>query len=351
LKWTGSDSIKGIGALSMPKIVLIGGAAACALAIMVGISYWSGSNPQEFVPSPNVPSASGVDSGTVTTDHVPPQSSGDPAEDPETDPDPVIAPNETNNSDPANFIHFTDDNFRLLSSDPDRFANSTITITGRVYELVDQSSGALTLITYRINNQAIESDESRAAVMFQELRRTGTTAADIIVDDCMAIQGKVRGGIGDTNALGQPIRIPIIDSAMVTEMECVDSSMPALTTVTSDLSQSYAGVVLTVERVQLAEGHLRIKIIAQNAEAGDGVFVREKESTAEYGGVLHKSLNHLQLFGPFKLASHMPAESTHTGYLFFEPVQNYSGGPIVFKIVVEKVGISESEKSTFILRV
>jgi hypothetical protein len=266
-----------------------------------------------------------------------------------TAPLPVGLPDEEGGLDQQ--IHFTDDNFALLRQDPDRFANSTVAISGRIHEIVDQSSGNQVLITYRIHNQAIDSDESRAAVMYQQVRRTGTILPDIAVEDCISLEGKVRGGIGDTNSLGAPIRIPIVDSNSVTEIECVDSAMPAFRTVSSNLTQNYGGIELRAERLQFSDGHVRIKIIATNAEGKDTVYIREKETHAEYQGRLYQNLNHLFVFSPHGLDPILPAESQVSGYLFFEPVQDYTGGPITFKIVIEKVGISESEKSTFILKV
>jgi hypothetical protein len=248
-------------------------------------------------------------------------------------------------------IHFTDGNFELLRSEPDKFVNSTIAITGRVHEIIDQSSGNQILITYRIHNQAVDSDESRAAVMYHQVKRSGTILQEIAVDDCISLQGKVRGGIGDTNSLGTPIRIPIIDSSIVTEIECVDSSMPATVTISSNLTQNYAGIELRAERVQLSDGHSRIKIVAANTEGKDTVYVREKESHAEYQGRLYQNLNHLFIFSNYGLDSILPAESQRSGYLFFEPIQDYTGGPITFRIVIEKVGISENEKFTFILKI
>jgi len=95
---------------------------------------------------------------------------------------------------------------------------------------------------------------------------------------------------------------------------------------------------------------LRIKISAQNIEVGDSVFIREKESQAEYQGKIYPSLI-LPLFSVYKIDSVVPANSEVSGYLFFEPIEGFTGDPIVFRIVVEKAGIVESEKSTFILKI
>lgn len=341
------------GILSRPKILLAGGGAACALALMAVISSGAINSPsQGFTPSP-LPVASGTDSSLAPSGSEP-ESNADTTSEPATDLiDGVTASENENETDEeiSQQVHFTDSNFALLRSSPDKFVNATVTISGKIYEIVDQSSTGQILITYRIYNQAIDSDESRAVVMYQQAKRTGTVKPDIAIDECISISGKIRGGIGDTNSLGTAIRIPIIDSESVSEIECIDSAMPALQTIDSNLTQSFAGLELKAERVQISDGHLRIKIIATNNEGGDSVFIREKESHAEYQGRLHQSLNHQFLFSAYRLEPALPAESQTSGYLFFEPLQQYTGGPITFKVVVEKVGISESQKSTFILKI
>jgi len=340
------------GTPSKSKVVILGGAAACAIAIAVtATSINFGASQQEFTPGSNLPAASGSNVNSAATgspSEEPTESTTDPAN---PDPNHSGVPSGTGEEvqSPVQ-VQFTDENFELLRSSPNDYVNSTVEISGRVYELVDQSTGGYILITYRIHNQAIDSEESRAVAMFQQVRRTGTIPPDVSVDDCISIQGKVRGGIGDTNSLGQPIEIPIIDLNSVKEVECIDSAMPALQTITANLSQSYAGVVLTAEKVQISDGHLRIKISAQNIEVGDSVFVREKESQAEYHGKIYPSLN-LPLFSVYKIDSVVPANSEVSGYLFFEPIEGFTGDPIVFRIVVEKAGLAESEKSTFILKI
>lgn len=339
------------GGLPTRQMVMLGGGvAAVAVVISVVMASVGIQLPQDSSPASTLPVASGT--GTVSTPSPaePDATTDSPVESDlgSTEPAPVEQSGD-DGSDPQ--IHFTDDNFALLRSEPDRFANSTVAITGRIHEVVDQSTGSQILITYRIHNQAIDSDESRAAVMYQQVRRTGTVLPDIIVDDCISLQGQVRGGIGDTNSLGTPIRIPIVDSNSVTEIECVDSAMPALKTISSNLTQNFAGIELKAERLQFSDGHVRIKILAANADGKDTVYIREKESHAEYQGRLYQNLNHLFMYGSYGLDSILPAESQVGGYLFFEPVEDYTGGPITFRIVIEKVGISESEKSTFILKI
>ena len=340
------------GTHSKSKVVIVGSAAACALAIaLIATSLNFGASQQEFTPGPNLPSASGSDVNSAATGNPSVEPTEDATDLVNLDPDYSGVPSGTGEEVQLPVqVQFTDDNFELLRSSPNEYVNSTAEISGRVYELVDQSTGGYILITYRIHNQAIDSEESRAVTMFQQVRRTSTITPDVSVDDCILIQGKVRGGIGDRNSLGQPIEIPIIDLNSVKEIECIDSAMPALQTISANLSQSYAGVVLTAEKVQISDGHMRIKISAQNIEVGDSVFIREKESQAEYQGEIYPSLN-LPLFSVYKIDSVVPANSEVTGYLFFEPIEGFTGEPIVFRIVVEKAGIAESEKSTFILKI
>ena len=328
--------------------MLIGAGAACALTVAVIVASMNfGASQQEFS---NLPAASGSNASPATTDNPATGTTERPTDATDNNPDDTDISGAGDVPESPIQVYFTDDNFELLSANPDDFINSTAEISGRVYELVDQSSSGYFLITYRIYNQAIDSEESRAVAMFQQVRRTGSTPPDVFIDDCILIQGNVRGGIGDSNSLGQPIKIPIIDLNSMKEIECIDSAMPASQTISANLSQSYAGVVLTAEKIQLGDGHLRIKITAQNIDGGDSVIIREKESVADYKGKSYSSLS-LPAFSIYELDPVVPAKSKVTGYLFFEPIEDFAGDPIVFRIVVEKVGIADSEKSTFILRI
>lgn len=332
--------------------MMAGGGVGCLLLVALLLNSWSAVTFQDAVNSENtLPSVS----GSLPAESSAPQNQVSQTPDseeltPEIDGSSQIQGGNMTSEEPEVQISFTDGNFLLLSSDPDRFANSSASISGRVYEVVYQSTGGYVLMTYRIHNQAIDSDESRAVILFQEARLAKAVPPQVDVDDCIYVEGRVRGGIGDTNSLGQPIRIPIIDTSSVSEIECIDSAMPASVTGSSKLTQSYGGITVTAERIQISDGHLRVKVTAQNYEASDTVFIRDRESYAEHLGSEHRSIGHLPLFSTYRLDSTLTPESEISGYMFFEPIPEYSGGPIVFKIVVEKVGISENEKTTFILK-
>ena len=245
-------------------------------------------------------------------------------------------------------LEFTDRNLELLMSEPDSFSGHFANISGRVYEVVDQSSSDIFIITFKVFTQAIDSDDSRAVVVFQQIRVAGLQNPGIEIEDCLVIEGKVRGGFGVVNSLGNDIRVPLIDASRITKMECIDSALPALKTIELDVPQSLGGITLTAHRVQIAEDHIRIKITAENIEGGDGVYIREKESFATLNGTVHQNISHLPVYGNFRLDSRLSYENPSTGYVFFERLQTSDEGPISFRIIVEKVGISGIAKSTFI---
>jgi hypothetical protein len=339
--------------LSSRVIAAIAGAGvACALLAAVIINGWnSDALSEDNGQSGSVPLAAGTDSGTPKPNNGN-NSSDDPQLTPTDLPGEIPAVDSPNNETVIQTTKlFTDENFEVLRSDPDSYVNSTAAISGKIYEIFDQSTASHILLTFRIHNQAIDSDESRAAVMFQLAKSPKLVFTELEVEDCIAVQGNVRGGLADTNSLGQKIRIPIIDTSELRPIECIDSALPAAVTINSNFSQSYGGITLDVERIQLADGHLRLKISASNSEAGASVYIRDRESHAEYLGKAYESISHLPALVPFKMDSLVPQNSDVSGYLFFEPVEEYSGGTFTFRVVVEKVGISESTKTVFILRV
>ncbi|MCI0557998.1 MAG: hypothetical protein MN733_05845 [Nitrososphaera sp.] len=343
--------------IARPKLAVV--ASACIAAILI-VSIMGVGNllvlqkelfPEQSVPGPvTVPSVS--EAPIASEQPVTQSSSSDVPQTEATDSSQanqeVMLPSE---SSPPPMMEFTDDTFDVLSSDPDKYAGSTATISGKVYDALDQSSNSYIIVTFKILSQAIDSDESRAVIMYQEVKRTKTVNPDIEVDDCIAIEGKVRSGISETNSLGQSIRIPLIDASSIADIECIDSAFPSESTIELGVQQSFGGITLAADRVQLAEDHIRIKITAENTGAGDSVFIREKGSFLVYGDGEFQNISHLTAFMNYRINSEIVSGYPTTGYLFFEPIEEYDAGPLIFKIMVEKVEISGNTKSTFIFTI
>lgn len=242
---------------------------------------------------------------------------------------------------------FTDENFGVLQASPDRFAGYKIAISGQVYDIVDQSTSDWRVLSLRMFVKAQVADESKAVVILQTPKED--ISSGIALEDCVTIEGTVRSGIADSDALGRSIKVPLVDSSTVRKIECIDSAMPAYLTQQVEIAQDLNGVRLTVQRVQFTEDHVRIKVAAENVAGGDSVFIREKESFAEQGGKRYDSISQLPIYSPYKLDSKLLPESPSTNYLFFEPAD--MAGPIVFRIVVEEVKVSETASSVFIFTI
>lgn len=320
-----------------PVILAVVASVAAVVAIWAGMTLGQVRDSFDNI-NPGPITGIGDDTTGTPDDQLPTTPTDDDTDDIDPDDIPVQPPL------PSDF-RFTDASFSILASEPDKYANHNVTISGKIYEIVDQSSNSIVLLTYRIFGQADESDDSRAVIMYQRAR---LQSSSIEKGDCIAIEGKVRGGFGEVNSLGQEVLVPLIDSTNVAEMECVNSALPPLETVELDVSQSLGGISLTAHRVQLADDHVRIGITAKNVDGGDSVFIREKESFLTHGGITFQNINHLPVFGNYKLDSSLVAESEAEGYMFFEPIQSYEGGSMVFKMIIEKVGISGNTEYTFI---
>ena len=262
---------------------------------------------------------------------------------------PAEVPEET---EPAKAVvlpsEFSNENFGILQASPDNFAGYKASISGQVYNIVDQSTSDWRVLSLRMFVKAQVTDEAKAVVILQ-MPKKDPAAESVALEGCVVIEGTVRGSIGDSDALGRSIKVPLIDSSTVREIECIDSAMPAFATKEVEISQSLNGVRLTAQKVQFAQDHARIKIAAENLDGGDGVFIREKESFAEFGGTEYGSISHLPVYTYYRLDSKLVAEYPSTNYLFFEPVEG--SGPIKFTIVVEEVKVSETIRSVFVFTV
>ena len=236
---------------------------------------------------------------------------------------------------------FDDGNFAILWSDPDGFAGYKATLSGQIHSIIDQSTAYRGLVTYKVFNMAATADESRFVAAFQGPR---IIEAGPALEDCIAIEGTVRGSTSEQNPLGRTIMVPIIDTSSVREVDCIDSALPAQKSVDAQITQSLNGVTLTATRLQFAGDHVRIKVIAENAGAGDNVFI-EKLAAAQ-DGVSYESMTHLPEYANYRLASKIVAEAPSIGYLFFEPVDQNQ--PVEFTIAVKEVKVSETISSDFI---
>jgi hypothetical protein len=262
---------------------------------------------------------------------------------------PAKVPEET---EPAEIIalpsEFSDENFGILQASPDNFAGYKVSISGQVYNIVDQSTSDWQVLSLRMFVKAQAADESKAVVILQT-HKEDPDSKGIALEGCVVIEGTVRGSIGESDALGRTIKVPLIDSSTVSKMECIDSAMPAYATEQVEIVQSLNGIKLTAQRVQFAEDHVRIKIAAENLAGGDGVFIREKESFAEFGGKKYDSTSYLPAYTYYRLDSKLVAEYPSTNYLFFEPAEG--SGPVKFTIVVDELKVSETVRSVFIFTV
>lgn len=322
-----------------PVILAAVASVAAVVAVWVGLNMGQDRDSFDDV-NPGPVTGIGDDTTSTPDDQLPTSPTDDDTNDTDPDDVPVQPPL------PSDF-EFTDASFNILVSDPDKYANHNVTISGKVYEIFDQSSSSIVLLTYRIFGKADESDDSRAVIMYQVAK---LQSSSIEKGDCIAVEGKVRGGFGEVDSLGQSIRIPLIDSTNVAEMDCINSALPPLKTVDLEVSQSLGGISLTAHKVQLTDDHVRIGITAKNTDGGDSVFIREKESFLTHGGNTYQNINDLPVFGNYRLDSKLVAESETEGYMFFEPVKSYEGS-MVFKIIIEKVEISGNTEYTFIFTI
>jgi hypothetical protein len=242
---------------------------------------------------------------------------------------------------------FDDSTFGILLSDPKKFIGYEATITGQVYDILRLDNSNL---NFRMVNLASASpDNSRVLVGISSANVARTTVSSIQVEDCIIVQGLVRNSVSDRNSLGRTIQVPMIEGFSVSEIECIDSALPAYETIEMSDSQSRYGLSLRAQKVQFADDHVRIKLTAENRDRSS-MFIRDRDSLAAQGGESYMSTTHLPIFSEYRLDSKLTPESLTEGYLFFERI-NRNDQPLAFRIVVEQVGITETVTTTFIFTI
>lgn len=270
-------------------------------------------------------------------------------DDVEPEPQPEIMPAVIENDQPsADPSEFDDSNFSILLSDPKKFIGYGIAITGQVYDISRFNNDA----NFGIFNLASSSpDNSRASIFLQMSNANIDRAAvsSIRVEDCVIVHGRVSNSMVDRNSIGQTIQVPLIEGSSIGKIECIDSALPVYSTIEINDSLSQRGLLLTAQKVQFADDHVRIKLVAENSGSAS-MFIRDKESFAVQDDRSQQSITHLPVFSEYRLDARIVSESQTEGYLFFEPVDS-DDRRITFRIVVEQVGITETVRSVFIFTV
>lgn len=277
--------------------------------------------------------------------------------------EPEQSPSAEENEEPLPFLEvgagFDRNNFDILQASPASYKGKSATLSGQVYNIDYQSSAAGDIVSLRINvhHSKPSEDSDRAVILYQG--PTGSMPS-IAAEECISIQGTVRGSTVERSSLGQDIVIPAIDAASINRIECIDSSMPALAGGTEQAgdSQTLSGITLTAERVQFAKDHVRIELAVENWSAGSSVFIREAYAVQD--GVKYADISSQPVFAKYRLDAHLVPETKSTGYLFFESTSTTFGDggrsisqekPISFRIVVEESRISGNTESVFIFTV
>jgi hypothetical protein len=287
-----------------------------------------------------------TDTDVITTTRSEPSQLSGIIDDGDPDPETEFVPATVENNQPSIVApsEFDDSNFSILLSDPKKFINYKATITGQVYDISHFDNG----MNFKIFNLASSSpDNSRASVSLEmpNANIDRTTASSIQVEDCIIIQGLVRNVISEKNSLGQSIQVPLVEGSSIGKIDCIDSALPVYSTVEMSDSASQHGLSLTVQKIQFAGDHVRIKLVAENSGSAS-MFIRDRESLAVQDDRSYPSKTHLPIFSEYRLDSKLAPESLTEGYLFFEQI-DHDDQPITFRIVVEQAGITETARSIF----
>jgi hypothetical protein len=144
--------------------------------------------------------------------------------------------------------------------------------------------------------------------------------------------------------LGNSITVPAIDSSNLTEIPCIDSTMPAEKSIQLRTTQSLNGIIVQAEQIQYGNEHTRLQVTVENNAAGSTIYL--KEAYAIQNGTSHSQILSVPKFEVYQIADAIAPGQTAAGYIFFDPLD--SRLPASVKVIIETPAIPGSTDSVFI---
>jgi hypothetical protein len=219
----------------------------------------------------------------------------------------VFQPSTTANTSNQQIV--TNSDFSKIIVNVDNYQNRLGKFSGKITNIDTQ--GGLTGITLQLEENSYDK------LMFVILNNQD--ASQYVKDDCVGVEGSIKGGDRDPNAFGALLPYPKLNGQKINKISCLDALYPALKTVDLNLSQKVGNVTVTVSKVEFAEKHTRVFITVQNLNTNREVYLSDQPIVQGQSG--YKSLSNAadEIGIYYKILPGI----TEKGYKFYNPVPQH----------------------------
>lgn len=208
---------------------------------------------------------------------------------------------------------FTNSNFNILFANPDGHFNSTVYLTGKIFNF--PGTGELQMhVGASSNDVVIVYDES---FVFTE-------------DDCVKVTGRVAESFLGTNAFGATRSAPEVKATTIDKINCADAINPAAKTVKVEKTQFKAGIKVTLHKVEFSDKNTRAYLTVVNLNGKAGIRFYDFDSKAIQGNRQFSTTYSYDVDYP-SIKSDIPPGIVEDGVVLFDPINYKIVSPVKFQ--------------------
>ena len=212
----------------------------------------------------------------------------------------------------------TNDNFAVVGEEPEKFKNIWAKLSGVIEnkQVFEDGIGYV----FKVGG----SDSARDTVWLGDLNNYNFS-----IGDCLIIEGKT-GEVNElTNSFGNSFETPSVKIEKFSSIDCLEAIYPTIAENDVSQTQTSGRIVVTVEKVQLAEEHTRVLLTIENTACGTTGYCMPMDlSFYSFNSILVQDKSQFKtddfLFGVEyeKPNSDIPSGLVETGWVIFEPVDS-----------------------------
>ena len=210
----------------------------------------------------------------------------------------------------------TNSDFAKINANADNYQDRLGKFSGKITSIDTQKSG--TTITIQLEEYSFDK--------FMVVILKNQDIGQYKKDDCVSVEGSIKGKDRDPNELGALLPYPKLNGQKLTKISCLDALYPTFKTLNLNLSKKAGNVAVTVSKVEFAEQHTRVFVIIQNFNTDREVYFSGQQIIQD-----HSQYNLTSKAADEKgISFRILPGIIEKGYLFFDPVSQHP-----FKISLE----------------
>lgn len=156
---------------------------------------------------------------------------------------------------------FTNDNYAMLFSNPDKYKGSKVDVVGKIFTSPEYDEG---FVGFQMFADPANGEWNTIVGYYGEI--------SVAEGDIVKVKGEVIGEFEGENAMGGTIRAVNIMATSIEPATMVDALPKAQEVATVEQAQNQHGIIVTLHSVQLAQEGTRVMVTIQNTSGANASF-------------------------------------------------------------------------------